>query len=68
MNPLWVVRKNANKIEEIIPDRQPVGKVQNPTNTISMDQLEEGDCVYLFSDDSKISSVDRMEENTLEET
>ena len=30
MNPLWIVRKNANKVEELIPDRQPVGKVRNP--------------------------------------
>ena len=51
MNPLWVVRKNANKIEELIPDRQPVGKVQNPIKYNQYEiKLEEGDCVYLFSD------------------
>ena len=51
MNPLWIVRKNSNKVEELIPDRQPVGKVQNPIKYNQHEiQLEEGDCVYLFSD------------------
>ena len=50
-NPIWVIRKSAEKLEEIKPDKQPIGKYTNEkpftTHTI---QLNEGDSFYIFSD------------------
>ena len=50
-NPLWVVRKNASEIEEIKPNKQPIGKFAEPkpftTHRIS---LASGDTVYVFTD------------------
>lgn len=50
-NPLWVVRKNASEIEEIKPNKQPIGKFAEPkpfkTHRVS---LASGDTVYVFTD------------------
>lgn len=50
-NPLWIIRKDSNEIEEIKADKQPIGQSDNPifykTHTI---KLNEGDTFYLFSD------------------
>ena len=48
-NPLWIVRKG--KLIETKPDKQPIGKVDNPqsftTHTI---ELQKGDTIYIFTD------------------
>ena len=51
MNPLWIVRKDSNKIEELKPDRQAIGLVDKP-KLFSQHQvkLKVGDSVYLFTD------------------
>ena len=50
-NPLWIVRKGAESIEEIKGDKQPIGKFDRPvpfqTHKI---QLNPGDTLYVFSD------------------
>jgi serine phosphatase RsbU (regulator of sigma subunit) len=50
-NPLWIIRKGAEEVEEIKADKQPIGKFDNfqpyATHTI---KLNEGDTFYLFSD------------------
>lgn len=50
-NPLWIVRKGATEVEEIKPDKQPIGKTDNPlpftTHTL---ELEPGDTLYIFTD------------------
>jgi serine phosphatase RsbU (regulator of sigma subunit) len=53
-NPLWIVRKLANDINQMIelkPDKQPVASyaVMSPFTTHSV-QLLKGDSVYLFTD------------------
>ena len=51
MNPLWVVKKDVNEIQEIKPDRQAIGMVENPKPfTEHKLKLTAGDSVYLFSD------------------
>ena len=51
MNPLWVIRKDVNLLEELKPDKQPISKVENPKkyNQHKL-KLSKGDSVYLFSD------------------
>jgi serine phosphatase RsbU (regulator of sigma subunit)/tetratricopeptide (TPR) repeat protein len=50
-NPLWLVRKDQNEIQEIKPNKQPIGKHFNyesfETHTI---KIEKGDTLYLFTD------------------
>jgi serine phosphatase RsbU (regulator of sigma subunit) len=50
-NPLWILRKDADQIEEIKADKQPIGKFSNPkpfgNHSI---QLNAGDTCYLFTD------------------
>jgi serine phosphatase RsbU (regulator of sigma subunit)/Tfp pilus assembly protein PilF len=50
-NPLWIIRKGANEVEEIKADNQPIGKFENPmpytTNEVT---LNPGDSIYIFSD------------------
>ena len=50
-NPLWILRKETGKIEEIKSDRQPVGKYYKTVdfNTHSV-KLQKGDIIYIFSD------------------
>lgn len=48
-NPLWLVRNQ--EMIEYKPDRQPIGKFDNPTNFKTHKiQLEKGDKFYIFSD------------------
>ncbi|MCB0476657.1 MAG: SpoIIE family protein phosphatase, partial [Crocinitomicaceae bacterium] len=50
-NPLWIIRKGAEEVEEIKADKQPIGRFSNPvpftTHEIS---LNSGDTIYIFSD------------------
>ena len=50
-NPLWVLRKGATEIEEIKPNKQPIGKylVSKPFTTHTIG-LQKGDSIYIFSD------------------
>lgn len=50
-NPLWVVRKGEKHIQELKPDKQPIGKsdVQS-TFTTHVITVSPGDNLYLFSD------------------
>lgn len=50
-NPLWIIRKDSNKIEEIKADKQPIGKVDHPKKyTSHLLELNHGDTFYIFSD------------------
>lgn len=50
-NPLWIIRKGSNEIEEIKANRQPIGKYNEPEAfTAHSIELGEGDTIYLFSD------------------
>lgn len=50
-NPLWIIRKDAQEVEEIKANKQPIGKFDEPlpytTHTV---ELNEGDSFYIFSD------------------
>lgn len=50
-NPLWILRAGAEQIEEIKPDKQPIGKFAGSkeftTHTV---QLGKGDSIYVFTD------------------
>ncbi|MDP2386755.1 MAG: SpoIIE family protein phosphatase [Bacteroidota bacterium] len=52
-NPLWIVRNGAEGLEllETKADKQPIGKFdyRKPFTNHTI-QLEEGDCVYMFTD------------------
>ena len=51
MNPLWIVKKDAKEIQELKPDRQAIGMVENPKPfTEHKIKLVVGDSIYLFSD------------------
>ncbi len=50
-NPLWLIRRGSEQVEEIKADKQPIGRyaIEAPfTNHIV--QLNKGDALYLFSD------------------
>lgn len=54
-NPLWIIRKDANTLPEIIeykPNRQPIGKYRGHREPYTNHeiQLEDGDIIYMFSD------------------
>ena len=50
-NPLWIIRKDANTLEEIKADKQPVGKFSDRKNFTSHNvTLKKGDRLYLFTD------------------
>jgi serine phosphatase RsbU (regulator of sigma subunit) len=50
-NPLWIIRSGATEIEEIKPDKQPIGSHVNATSFRSHTiPLTKGDRLYLFSD------------------
>lgn len=50
-NPLWIIRKDTNILEEIKADKQPVGKFSDRKNFTSHDlTLKKGDRLYLFTD------------------
>ena len=51
MNPIWVVKKSSTEIQELKPDRQAIGMVENPKPfTEHKLKLSVGESVYLFSD------------------
>jgi len=48
-NPLWIIRNN--ELIEIKPDKQPIGKTDNPLPFSTHDiELQKGDSIYIFSD------------------
>ncbi|NQV53997.1 MAG: SpoIIE family protein phosphatase [Flavobacteriales bacterium] len=50
-NPLWIKRISSTELEEIKPDKQPIGKYSDPKPfTNHTLQLEAGDTFYIFSD------------------
>lgn len=50
-NPLWIIRKDSETIEEIKADKQPIGKYENPKPYSKHKvQLQEGDSIYIFTD------------------
>ncbi len=50
-NPLWIYRHNNKLIEEVKPDKQPIGEGYEfkPFTTHQLN-LEKGDIIYLFTD------------------
>jgi serine phosphatase RsbU (regulator of sigma subunit) len=52
-NPLWIIRQEAEGLEliEVKADKQPIGKFdyRKPFTNHTI-QLQEGDCIYLFTD------------------
>lgn len=50
-NPLWIIRKRAEEVEEIKADKQPVGKyAEEKPFTNHEISLQSGDTIYVFSD------------------
>ena len=50
-NPLWVIKKDSEKVDATKADKQAVGYVENPIRFTQHEiQLQKGDSVYLFSD------------------
>jgi serine phosphatase RsbU (regulator of sigma subunit) len=50
-NPLWVLRKDGDAIEEIKADKQPIGKYSDPKPfTTHQLNLSKGDMIYLITD------------------
>ncbi|MCB9188730.1 MAG: tetratricopeptide repeat protein [Flavobacteriales bacterium] len=50
-NPLWVIRKDADSVEEYKGNKQPIGKMERSTPFSEQTLiLSEGDTIYLFSD------------------
>jgi serine phosphatase RsbU (regulator of sigma subunit) len=50
-NPLWIIRKGTSVLEEIKPNKQPIGRylTNAPFNSHEV-QITEGDQIYLFTD------------------
>ena len=51
-NPVWIVRNGTQSVEEITPDKMPVG-IQYGTEkpfTLLTVRLNKGDCIYMFTD------------------
>ncbi|MCB0479639.1 MAG: SpoIIE family protein phosphatase, partial [Crocinitomicaceae bacterium] len=50
-NPLWIIRKGGDELEEIKADKQPIGNYHDakPFNTHEI-SLNSGDTFYIFSD------------------
>jgi serine phosphatase RsbU (regulator of sigma subunit) len=50
-SPLWIVRSGTKDIEEIRPDKQPIGRIDNPKPfTNHSIQVTKNDSIYIFSD------------------
>ena len=50
-NPLWILRATSNALEEIKPNKQPIGKFIHPEPfTTQRIQLNDGDTMYCFTD------------------
>lgn len=50
-NPLWIIRKDQNEIEEYKGDKQPIGK-SDSSKPFTNHEIEvfSGDTLYIFSD------------------
>ena len=50
-NPLWIIKKDTNTLEEIKADKQPVGKFSDRKKFTSHNvTFKKGDRLYLFTD------------------
>ena len=50
-NPLWILRKENDEIEEIKANKQSIGKVETPKSyDLHSVKLNKGDTIYIFSD------------------
>ena len=50
-NPLWIIRKDTNEIQEIKGCKQPIGNFDLKVPFVNHDiQLQKGDTIYIFSD------------------
>lgn len=50
-NPLWIIRKESDELEEIKANKQPIGQFDNPEPYTTHEiELNEGDSFYIFSD------------------
>lgn len=50
-NPLWIIRNGSEDVEEIKANKEPIGKVDDPTPfTTHRVELGKGDTFYIFSD------------------
>ena len=50
-NPLWIIRNNNMLLEELVPDKQPIGMYSNKRLfTNHKIKLNKGDQIFLFSD------------------
>ena len=50
-NPLWIIRRGSDHVEEIKGDKQPIGKYSHQKQFQNHQiQLQKGDSIYLFSD------------------
>ena len=50
-NPLWIIRKGNEEIEEIKADKQPIGSFEFRKSFTNHEiQLADGDIIYFFSD------------------
>lgn len=50
-NPLWILRNNSTELEEIRPDKQPIGKyAENKMFTTHEIAINKGDVLYVFTD------------------
>ncbi|MEZ4938539.1 MAG: SpoIIE family protein phosphatase, partial [Crocinitomicaceae bacterium] len=50
-NPLWVIRKGYEHVEEIKANKQPIGKFEHPLPYQTHElMLKKGDTLYIFSD------------------
>ncbi|MBL4624267.1 MAG: SpoIIE family protein phosphatase [Flavobacteriales bacterium] len=50
-NPLWLIRKGVNEVEQIKGDKQPIGKyISSKKFTNRSIKVENGDSIFLFSD------------------
>lgn len=50
-NPLWIIRNGSGQIDEIKPDKQPIGAHSDPNPfTAHTIELNKGDVIYIFTD------------------
>lgn len=50
-NPLWIIRKDSNEVEELKADKQPIGKFADRRSFHAHELLlNSGDMLYLFTD------------------
>lgn len=50
-NPLWIIKNLSDEVEEIKPNKQPIGKYAEPTPfTTQQIEIRRGDSFYIFTD------------------